>query len=87
MLEAYGFCPQWVDWVMGMVTTPFFSILLNGSPSKFFQASRGIQQGDPLSPFIFILMAKGLSRLIQYQATNWELRGLKIHAGMDPQTH
>ena len=49
MLESYGLSTQWVDWVMGMVTSPFFSILYNGSPSRVFYASRGIRQGDSLS--------------------------------------
>ena len=83
MLEAYGFCQGWIEWVMNLVTTLFFSILLNGSPTRVFQASRGIRQGDPFSPFLFILMAKGLSRLITTQAENGELRGIKIHEGMD----
>ena len=87
MLKAYGFCPQWVEWVMGLVTSPFYNILLNGSPYRVFQSSRGIRKGDPLSPFLFILMAEGLSRLILNQERNGDLRGLKIHAGMDPQTH
>ena len=72
---------------MNLVTTSFFIILLNGSPTHVFQASRGIRQGDPLSPFLFILMAEGLSRLIKTQYENGELRGIKIHEGMDAQTH
>ena len=63
MLEAYGFCQGWVEWVMGLVTTPFFNIILNGSLSSTFQPTRGIRQGGPLSPFLLILMAEGLSRL------------------------
>ena len=84
MLEAFGFSPKWVEWVMSLVMTPFFNILLNRSPSKVFQPSRGIRQGDPLSPFLFILMAEGMSHLVQTQAGNGELRGLKVHEGMDP---
>ena len=72
---------------MNLVTTPFFSILLNGTPTRVFQPSRGIRQGDPLSPFLFILMAEGLSHLVKTQAENGELHGIKIHEGMDPQTH
>ena len=43
MLEAYGFCQDWVEWVMGLISTPFFSILLNGAPTHIFQLSRGIR--------------------------------------------
>ena len=64
MLGAYGFSPDWVEWVMGLVSSPFFNILLNGSPTSTFRHSCGICQGDPLSPFLFIFMAKALSRLI-----------------------
>ena len=37
MLAAYGFCHDWVEWVMGLLSTPFFSILLNGSLTSPFQ--------------------------------------------------
>ena len=87
MLEAYGFYQGWVEWVMGLVTTPFFNILLNGSPTNTFQPSRCIRQGDLLSPFLFILMAEGLSRLIAAQAGHGEIRGVKAHEGAPPQTH
>ena len=36
MLEAYGFFQGWIEWVMNLVTTPFFSILLNGTPTHVF---------------------------------------------------
>ena len=72
---------------MGLVTIPFFNILLNGSPTSTFQPTRGIRQGDPLSPFLFILMDEGLSHLILSQEVKGEIKGLKLHDGMEPQTH
>ena len=65
MLSAYGFSPPWVRWVMSLVSSTLFSILINGIPSQPFSPSQGIRQGDPLSPFLFVLMAEGLGRLIK----------------------
>ena len=63
-LRAHGFSEEWVEWVMALVTSPFYSILLNGSPNRLFTLTRGIKQGYLLSPFLFILAAEGMSRLI-----------------------
>ena len=72
---------------MDLVTTPFFSILLNVSPTKPFNPSRGIMQGDPMSHFLFILTAEGMGKLIQTHAIGGEIRGLSLHEGMEKQTH
>jgi hypothetical protein len=60
MLESFGFDHQWVNWILNLTSSAFFSILVNGVPSQPFSPSRGIRQGDPLSPFLFVLMAEGL---------------------------
>ena len=87
MLKDFGFCREWIEWVMGLVSSPFLSILLNGSPTRVFSPSRGIRQGDPLSSFLFILVAEGLSRLIHSQAGLGRIRGLSFCEGMEKQTH
>ena len=49
---------------MGCVTNSCFDVLVNGTPSEFYPTSRGIRQGCPLSPLLFILVIEGLTRII-----------------------
>jgi len=60
MLLNFGFEGDWVDWVMNLVSSTFFFILVNGSPSKTFNISRSLHQGHPLSPFLLIITVEGL---------------------------
>ena len=72
---------------MNLVSSAFFSILVNGSPSNPFNASRGIRQGDPLSPLLFIIAAEGLGRMLKSRRAANKIQGLSLIAWMDPQTH
>ena len=72
---------------MALVSSPFYSILLNGSPTRLFSPSRGIRQGDSLSSFLFVLDAEGLSKLVQAQAEVGRIRGLVLHEDMEKKTH
>ena len=60
----FGFDHSWTRWILSLITTTFFSVFIKGVPYKPFNPSRGIRQGDPLSPFIFILMSEGLGRML-----------------------
>lgn len=72
---------------MALVTTASCSIPLNGSPSKTFKPSRGLKQGDPLSPFLFILMMEGLGREIRAAKEEGRIQGLRLTQGGDTVTH
>jgi len=65
ILKVYGFDQNWIRWVTTLVTMTSFSILLNGAPSRTFTPSKGLREGNPLSPFLFILVMEGLGRVIK----------------------
>lgn len=65
VLESFGFGKRWRTWIDECVSTPMFSILVNGEAASYFKSSRGLRQGDPLSPFFFVILAKGLGKMIK----------------------
>eukprot|EP00253_Pinus_taeda_P017343 PITA_17343 len=87
VLDRFGFHHRWIAWIHNLISSPHFSILINGCPSKTFNASRGIRQGDPLSPFLFILAAEGLGRFIKQEQSANRIKGLKIWGNNLPLTH
>jgi hypothetical protein len=78
ILSKLGFHPTWVNWVRICITSPSFSILINRSPFGHFSPERGLRQGDPLSPFLFILGTEVISRLLLWQESHDLLQGIKI---------
>eukprot|EP00253_Pinus_taeda_P009398 PITA_09398 len=87
ILKAFGFCDRWVSWIISMISTPNFSILLNGAPTTNFNALRGLRQGDPLSPFLFIIAAEGLGRYFKKEARDGKIQGLKLWGHRTIVTH
>lgn len=63
MMRKLGFAEQWLQLIMMCVSTVSYSFKLNGEPVGYIHPKRGIHQGDPLSPFLFVICAEGLSAL------------------------
>ena len=87
VLKAYGFDQNWIRWVMALVTMTSFSILLNGAPSRLFTPSRGLRQGDLLSPSLFVLMMEGLGRVIKMANAERRIQGIKLTFDGAKNTH
>ena len=64
ILERMGFGSHWRLWVRNYLSTTEMSIIINDSLAKPFHMERGLKQGDPFSPFLFVFVAEVLNRLI-----------------------
>uniref|UniRef100_A0A2N9FBI7 Reverse transcriptase domain-containing protein n=1 Tax=Fagus sylvatica TaxID=28930 RepID=A0A2N9FBI7_FAGSY len=81
LMAKLGFEGHWVALVMACIKTVSYSIILNGEPHGLINPSRGIRQGDPISPYLFLLCAEGLSSLIQQAALNKTIHGVSVCRG------
>ena len=73
--------------MMICVKTVSYSILVNGEPQGLIQPTRRIRQGDPLSPFLFLLCTEGLHGLITKAVADDDLRGFFIYKDGPKLTH
>lgn len=72
---------------MSCVTSTSFSIFMNGEPFGLFDASMGLKQGDPLSPYLFIIMVEGLRRFIKDQVRQGLIQGWSWSNSLPPHSH
>ena len=78
MLERCGFSDKWRRWISFCLSTVRFSILINGTPHGFFGSSRGLRQGDPLSPLLFVLVMEAVDRMLDKVVHEGRLLGFSV---------
>ena len=87
VMVRMGFNSKWIALVMECITSVSYSLLVNGEPHGHITPTRGIRQGDPLSPYLFLLCSEGLHRLIQAVANNGDIKGVSICRNGPKLTH
>jgi len=79
MMEKMGFHERWIDRVMTCVSSVTYRIFkANGVLTDPFAPERGLRQGDPLSPYLFLLCAEGFSALLQKAEEDGQIKGVKV---------
>jgi hypothetical protein len=78
LMERCGFGVKWRNWVYFYISSVRFSVLINGTPCGFFPSSRGLRQGDSLSPLLFVLVMEALNRLMDRTVARGYLEGFSV---------
>ena len=78
VLKNFGFHQKFIHLIYQCISTMSFTILLNGGKSPRIMPSRGLRQGDPLSPYLFIIGSKVLARMINRCSAQRLINGIKI---------
>ncbi|KAL4348543.1 hypothetical protein GQ457_17G007650 [Hibiscus cannabinus] len=77
VMKKMGFADGWIKSIMMCVTTVSFCLKINGEISDFFRPSRGLRQGDPLSPYLFLFCTQGLSAMLLKDQREGRIRGVR----------
>ena len=87
VMRKLGLCERCISLVMMCVTTVSYEVLINGEPRGKITPFRGLRQGDPISSYLFLLCAEGLSALIKKKEAVGLIRGVGVSKFAPPVSH
>lgn len=87
LFERMGFSSRWCTWMRACIEDTSYSILVNGSPTNPIHANRRLRQGDPLSSFIFTLVAESMNKLVEKARELDIVKGFKVEPDSPIMTH
>ncbi|GKA46044.1 RNA-directed DNA polymerase, eukaryota [Tanacetum coccineum] len=82
VLTSFGFGPQWCSWIRGSLKSGKSSILVNGSPTTEFHLFRGLKQGDPIAPFLFLLIMEAFHLSFNRAVEAGTFKGYKFDSSL-----
>ena len=83
LMNRMGFGSKWIHWMQACTSTVRFSVIVNGSPTGFFDSSRGLRQGDPLLSLLFLLLMEVLSQMLKKAVGGGLLKGFQVGRSED----
>ena len=86
-MRKMGFHERWIVLMMMCVSTVSYLVLINGEPKGKIVPLRGIRQGDPISPYLFLLCAEGLSAMLKKEESEGHIKGVAICRGASRVSH
>ncbi|XP_071933165.1 uncharacterized protein [Coffea arabica] len=81
------FSEKWIDMIWRPISNVWLSMIVNGLPHEFFKSTRGLRQGDPLSPALFIIGAEVISRSLNALAKHKKFKPFRTPSGFPMVTH
>lgn len=87
VLSSFGFDQDFINLIKACLAKIWIAPMINGRPANFFGATRGLRQGCPLSPFLYILMENSLSRNLTMETQKGSIPGIRIDKGIEPVNH
>ena len=81
LMRKMGFQRRWINLISACISTVTYSILVNGEPNGNITPTRGITQGDPIAPYLFLLCSEGLTGLIRQAVQEKKIRGFSLCKG------
>ncbi|KAJ9564334.1 hypothetical protein OSB04_000300 [Centaurea solstitialis] len=86
-LEHMGFGTKWRKWIKSCLHSSSISVLVNGSPTEEFTLESGLRQGDPLAPFLFLVIAECFHLMVVKAENSGLLKGVKVGSNNIPISH
>ena len=78
VLVSMNFSSNWVNWILECVSTVHYTLLVNGSITQSFKPAKGLRQGDPLSPYLFLMCVNIMSLTLIKAENNKDIQGVKL---------